>query len=116
MNDMRKYAKLFLLLLPCLLPFWGIAGSISLNGSWNLEFFPQPEHPVTSPEELAKVSVQQIEATVPGNVELDLLKAGLVANPMIGNNIYTLRKYEGYQWCFTKKFKSPQVNHDEQVQ
>ncbi len=114
---MRSYIKLsLLLLLSGLFPFRATSENIPLNGSWDLKFFPQPKHAVTSPHELANVSVQQIEATVPGNVELDLLKAGLIDDPMVGNNIYVLRKYEGYQWCYTKKFKSPQVRKDEQVQ
>ncbi len=98
-----------------LFPSENIASNISLNGSWTLEFFPQPTIPVTSPKGLANLNAQQIEATVPGNVELDMLKAGIIADPMVGNNVYSLRKYEGYQWCYTKKFKSPQVNSDEQV-
>jgi beta-mannosidase len=92
------------------------ASNISLNGSWELKFFPQPKQAVTSPDELAKLSAQEIEAIVPGNVELDLLNAGLIADPMIGSNIYDLRQYECYQWCYTKKFKSPKVSDDEQVQ
>jgi Beta-galactosidase/beta-glucuronidase len=114
---MKEYMKLYMVLLWIgLFPIEMTADNISLNGSWNLKFFPQPRHAVTSPKELANVNVQQIEATVPGNVELDMLKAGLIADPMIGNNVYSLRKYEGYQWCYTKKFKSPQVKKDEQVQ
>lgn len=103
------------LFLSGLFPYMGAAEKISLNGNWNLKFFPQPKHAVTSPEELAKISAQQVEATVPGNVELDLLKAGLIADPMVGNNVYALRKYEGYQWCYTKKFKSPKVKDNQQI-
>ena len=117
MNNMRTRIKQkLLLLLFGLIPCWGFGGNISLNGSWDLKFFPQPKNAVTCPKELENVDVQQIEATVPGNVELDLLKAGLITNPMVGSNIYTLRKYEGYQWCYTKKFNSPEVRDDEQVQ
>lgn len=107
---------LLIALFAALLPIKGIGSDISLNGNWNLKFFPQPKYAVTKPEELANIDAQQIEATVPGNVELDMLKAGLIADPMLGNNIYALRKYEGYQWCYTKKFNSPEVNSDEQVQ
>ena len=114
---MRNYIKLYLvLILTGLFPYGGISGNISLNGSWILKFFPQPKNAVTSPEELANINAQQIEATIPGNVELDMLKAGIISDPMVGNNVYSLRKYEGYQWCYTKKFKSPQVKSDEQVQ
>ncbi len=114
---MKKYIKLFVfLLLLGILPFGGIAKDISLNGSWDLQFFPQPKNAIISPKGLENVNAQQIEATVPGNVELDMLKAGLIADPMVGSNVYSLRKYEGYQWCYTKKFKSPEVKDEEQVQ
>nr|WP_320059104.1 sugar-binding domain-containing protein [uncultured Bacteroides sp.] len=114
---MKRYIKLYLLLLLSgLFPSRMAAENISLNGSWNLQFFPQPKHAVYSPEELLSVNAQQIDATVPGNVELDMLKAGLIDDPMIGNNVYSLRKYEGYQWCYIKKFASPQIKADEEVQ
>ena len=113
---MKRYIKLYLLLLLSgLFSSRMVAENISLNGNWNLQFFPQPKHAIYSPEELLSVNTQQIDATVPGNVELDMLKAGLISDPMIGNNIYSLRKYEGYQWCYTKKFASPQIKADEQV-
>ena len=73
---------------------------VSLNGKWSLKFFPQPPAAVMTPEEAASIDGTMIEAIVPGNVEIDLERAGLIADPMIGNNIYTLRKWEGYQWCF----------------
>jgi beta-mannosidase len=114
---MNNYTVLIMtIFLLGLSPGGSIASNVSLNGCWDLKFFPQPKYPVTSPAELVTIEVQQVEATVPGNVELDLLKAGFIADPMIGSNVYSLRKYEGYQWCYTKKFKSPQVDVDEQVQ
>lgn len=113
---MNKYFKLCLvILLAGLSPLGLKADDISLNGKWELAFFPQPKRPVTSPTELAGIKVQQIAATVPGNVELDMLKAGLIADPMVGSNVYALRKYEGYQWAYTRKFTSPRFAKDEQV-
>lgn len=91
------------------------ANTLSLNGNWELLFFPQPREAVVNPAQLKGINAQQIQATVPGNVELDMLKAGLINDPMIGSNIYSLREYEGYQWCYTKTFASPAINDDEQV-
>jgi len=34
---------------------------------------------------------------------------------MIGSNIYQLRKYEGYQWCYTKQFESPALKKEQRV-
>lgn len=113
---MKKRFEIYLLLLVTYLCHQEIvAENFSLNGSWDLQFFPQPREAVTCPTELKNINAKQIEATVPGNVELDMLRAGLIADPMIGSNVYSLREYEGYQWCYTKKFASPKITEDEQV-
>jgi len=88
---------------------------VSLNGKWSLKFFPQPPAAVQTPEEAAAADGMTIEATVPGNVEIDLERAGLIADPMIGNNIYTLRKWEGYQWCYSKTFTAPEIKDGQRV-
>ena len=114
---MKKYWRLsVVLLLIGLISFETNAENISLNGNWKLGFFPQPKNAITNPTELATMNMQTIEAAVPGNVELDMLKAGLISDPMIGSNVYSLRKYEGYQWVYTKTFKTPQIKADEQIQ
>lgn len=91
------------------------AGNISLNGVWNLKFFPQPREAVRTPQALQAVEGTSIEAKVPGNVELDMLAAGLISDPMIGNNVYALRQYEGHQWCYSRKFMTPEIKEDEHV-
>lgn len=113
---MKKRGAIYLLILVAYLCHSEVmADNISLNGRWDLQFFPQPIEAVICPTELENIDMKLIEATVPGNVELDMLSAGLIDDPMIGSNVYTLREYEGYQWCYTKKFASPQINEDEQV-
>ena len=83
--------------------------ALSLNGEWTLSYWSQPEEVITSPEEMKKADVKQITAQVPGNVELDLLAAGLIKDPMTGNNVNDLRPWEGYQWCYAKTFTAPQI-------
>ncbi|MDR1336341.1 MAG: glycoside hydrolase family 2, partial [Tannerella sp.] len=85
----------------------GGAQSLSLNGTWELSFWEQPETPVRSPEALRQTPHRTVAATVPGNVELDLLAAGLIHDPMIGNNLWEMRPYEGYQWCYARTFSTP---------
>ncbi len=92
------------------------AQELSLNGEWSLKLFPQPSsEAVTTPEAAKAVEGTVIPATVPGNVEIDMLAAGLIEDPMIGNNVYKLRKYEGYQWCYTKTFDSPKLEKDQRA-
>lgn len=54
-----------------------------------------------------------IDAKVPGNVELDLCRAGLEEDPFYGNNIYRYRKYEFYQWWFERSFEVQEGFPDE---
>lgn len=92
---------------------------ISLDGAnWTLSFWEQPDTPVRSPSEFKKLhknSVTTIPATVPGNVELDLLKAGLLKDFTVGAESYKLRKYEGYQWRYTRNFRTPQFMGKQRV-
>ncbi|MEA5127532.1 MAG: glycoside hydrolase family 2 TIM barrel-domain containing protein [Proteiniphilum sp.] len=113
---MKKRVEFYLvLLIICIYHFEVIADNISLNGSWELTYFPQPREAVRTPDDLQKIKGSTIKAMVPGNVELDMLAAGIIEDPMIGNNVYSLRKYEGYQWCYSKKFPTPEVKEDEYV-
>ena len=95
-----NYIKASLMIVfACMLHHQAIAESpVSLNGQWTLHFWSQPETPITTPEAMRTVNFQTIPAKVPGNVELDLLAADLIHDPMTGDNIWELRPYEGYQW------------------
>ena len=75
-----------------------LATVLSLDGAWDLSYFRQPEAaPVRSLPVPSDVEVRQVQATVPGNCELDLVRAGLAPNPEIGTNSYAFRKWEGYE-------------------
>ncbi len=54
---------------------------ISLDGDWRLAFFPEAESPVNRPDDLVAHAGQAIPARVPGNVELDLQRAGILPEP-----------------------------------
>ena len=102
---MKKLLATFIAILSvCAL---SLAGEINLDGVWNLSFWMQPVEPVTTPEGMSGLDVQTIPATVPGNVDIDLMAAGLEADPRIGNNNYLTRKWEGYQWCYSRSFNAP---------
>ena len=47
----------------------------SLDGKWRLDYWPQGDTPIVSPADARQVGMKTIDATVPGNVELDLLAA-----------------------------------------
>ena len=88
---------------------------ISLNGKWDLEFWPQEGEAVTDPSDVASMKTTKISATVPGNVELDLLAAGMIKDPQVGNNIYDLRPYEFCQWMYSKSFQAPELSEGQRL-
>ena len=69
------------------------AQGVSLDGEWSLSFWKQPTPKIETPAQ-AKPE-KTIKAAVPGNVEIDMLAAKLIDDPMVGDNVYNLRKYEG---------------------
>jgi len=86
------------------------AENISLNGSWDLSAFPQPDAGAIRSVPLPKgLAVKTYSATVPGCCELELVKAGELPDPMVGMNNFAFRAYEGHQWLYSKRFVAPKV-------
>lgn len=81
---------------------------VDLNGQWLLYFFPYGSFHIANPKELKQMDLKPIRATVPGNVELDLVDAGILPDPFFGNNIQTLESLEDYEWWYSKEFTIPQ--------
>lgn len=89
---------------------------LSLNGQWKLYYGLYNKNAPADPAELKSKNWTEINATVPGNVELDLLASGMIKNPETGNNIYALRKFEAYQWWYHRKFTSPSLAPGERAE
>ncbi len=86
-----------------------------LDGAWKLYAISGEEHPILQPGDLAGCGVQGIDAQVPGNVELDLQRAGvpipgLQPHPYHGSNIQELRRLESYDWWYEKEFELPELS------
>ncbi len=90
--------------------FGALSQSVSLDGDWQLSFWQQPRPKIDCPSK-AKPE-KTISAKVPGNVEIDMLAAGLIDDPLIGDNVYKLRKYEGYQWLYSRTFLAPKLEDE----
>ena len=91
-----------------------LAAVLSLNGEWKLDYFPQPDDGAVRTLPLA-VPCETVKATVPGNCELDLIRAGLLPPAEIGMNVLKLRDYEGHQWLYTKTFAKPPMAKGERA-
>lgn len=89
---------------------------ITLNGEWKLSYGIFDRNTPLNPDEIESRDWPVIPAMVPGNVELDLLAAGEIEDPEIGSNIYDLRKYEAYQWWYSRKFETPGHVRGERIQ
>ena len=68
-----------------------------LNGEWKLSY-----------NDRISGDSGRIKATVPGNVELDLIRAGLLPEDIFkGMNIILAEKYETYDFIFERNFICP---------
>ena len=89
--------------------------NMCLDGNWNLYFHIEDKNLPNTFEDVKKRKWDRIEAVVPGNVELDLVRAGVEKDPFFGENIYDYRKYEFYQWWFERTFDIPPDFVEDQV-
>ena len=78
---------------------------ISLDGNWRLAHLKEGQ--VAHPDDLATAGVELIAAHVPGNVELDLVRAGALAEPFYADNVRRLRPLEFEEWWYTREFEVP---------
>ena len=87
--------------------------TVSLDGEWSLSYFPQPETAVrTVPLTCA---YKTVKAKVPGNCELDLVRAGVIPDPLYSTNGLALFPYERYQWLYAREFIAPEHGPTERV-
>lgn len=79
---------------------------IDLNGAWTLQYGPQSTRALQMERPDIPPEWNTIPAQVPGNVELDLIRAGLLPQELErGNNIYELRTLETFQWWYSRTFE-----------
>lgn len=78
--------------------------SVELSGKWTLDYWPQPDRGAV--RTLAIPEHNTVEATVPGNCELDLVRAGVLPELEKGMNVLKAVPYEGYQWLYTRTFSA----------
>ncbi len=80
-----------------------------LSGEWELTFFEEMPN-IRSPEEIHQLGGCRICATVPGNFEIDLARAGVIDSDLYrGMKTQQNEKWEGYDWWYRKEFDQPEV-------
>lgn len=84
---------------------------VDLTGDWQLSYFPETAASVAAAadpfRDRAAADAPTVAAIVPGNVELDLQRAGVLPDPYYAANIRLLRRYESYEWWYTREFDLP---------
>lgn len=83
---------------------------ISLNGDWTL-YYALEEPSLSDDLRALREKGECIPAQVPGNVELDLCRAGKEEDPFYADNLYRFRKYEFYRWQFEREFIAPEQDN-----
>ncbi len=114
---MRHFLTTALLILPfLLLGQEALSQTLSLDGEWTLDYWQQGRTPVRGPQQMDGIAFLSVPATVPGNVELDLQRAGLVEAPEIDSNVYLLEPWETFQWRYSRRFPSPVLDSGERAE
>ncbi len=84
-----------------------------LNGEWRLYYAPYKTKTPASITELETSGIDNIPCTVPGNVELDLSRAGILPKDLFkGENILKAEAFEHYEWWYVTEFKAPESKPD----
>ena len=89
--------------------------AISLNGPWSLTYNPGPDAPnlsATAPP----ADWPSIPATVPGNVELDMIAAGHLEPLEKGERVYQALSLESHQWWYRRTFDVKRREPGERVE
>lgn len=82
---------------------------ISLNGKWTLYFGRQEKAESYELTKERKEQMTKITASVPGNVELDLMEEGFLPKDIyMGENILAVQEYEDHEWWYETVFCAPE--------
>lgn len=81
--------------------------NLSLNGVWTLYYAPEKNGMADQYDPAMKETWKKIPGHVPGNVQLDLVQAGMEGDPFYGENLHDFAKYEYSQWLYVRDFSAP---------
>jgi beta-mannosidase len=78
-----------------------------LNGEWSLRWADQERGGYQHKREEETDEYKAISAIVPGEVHLDLIRAGIIEEPTLGTNSLASRWVEESLWTYKKVFEAP---------
>lgn len=82
---------------------------LDLSGTWTLHYaenfkIKKIKEEITSTEDVERLIPDSAAASVPGNFELDLHRAGIIPDPYFGTNTLDMQKLENLHLWYSKKF------------
>lgn len=87
---------------------------IDLNGTWKLRWYDgrrgRQEYAERDQTDLSRY----IDAQVPGEIHLDVWKAGWIEDPCVGTNVLAARWVEEMLWSYRREFEVPAGSHTSQ--
>ncbi|PIX46176.1 MAG: hypothetical protein COZ57_13300 [Armatimonadetes bacterium CG_4_8_14_3_um_filter_66_20] len=95
--------------------------TLSLDGNWELVHFQETPPdcrsgvPPLQPRPEGVSWEGAVAARVPGNVELDLRRAGALPDLYHGDNVHLLRPFEFHEWWYRRPFEAPRVAPGQRV-
>ena len=93
-------------------------GVIDLNGTWELSWHDGERGPARRKGILESVAIRPLQAfaaSVPGEVHLDLMAAGVIADPAAGLNCLAARWVEEAVWVYRRTFAAPPLGVGERA-
>lgn len=89
---------------------------ISLDGKWKLYYFLEDSEDINNPADLKKHNIPSVPAQVPGEVQLDLSRAGVLpADLFMGLNIMETERFENFEWWYEKEFTPKKPLNDDRA-
>lgn len=77
---------------------------VSLNGSWQLAGIEEGQANWSLPDSLLPTGAVRAEGHVPGEVHVDLYRAGLIPDPYFGVSAHEAQWVEGKEWWYKRTF------------
>jgi beta-mannosidase len=86
----------------------GTNNRLDLSGKWLLRWYDGQRGGRPSHTDVKTDPAKWMEAQVPGEVHLDLIKAGLIQEPTLGTNCLAARWVEEFNWTYRTTFTPPE--------
>ncbi|MDW8345247.1 MAG: glycoside hydrolase family 2 protein, partial [Verrucomicrobiae bacterium] len=83
--------------------------TLDLNGTWRLRWSDGERGRVEYANRPETDEARYIDAQVPGEVHLDLWRAGLIEDPYVGTNCLKARWVEECYWAYRRWFEAPRI-------